>query len=143
MRKFATALVLCIVAWSSMVAGENGRRRVWTTAKVSHIETGLINAFQSGVPGLQASAAVTLMEVRKEVPTYRWSRCIIPLMRIVNDEDGDSHARMAAALALYGLRSDRGDYLIVQNARFTSDPRVRRFCTLLVNSHLLEEESTP
>jgi HEAT repeat protein len=142
MKEFFAALVLCIAAYGPMYAGENERPRALTTAKLEQIEESLINAFQSDVPGLQTSAATTLVQVRRRFPNYSWSNSVIPLMRIVNDEKSDSEARIAAALALYDLQTDRGDYSIVQNARFTSDPRVRRICTLLI-ANRRPQEITP
>jgi hypothetical protein len=76
------------------------------------------------------------------MPEYNWSNSIIPLMRIVNGEDNDTDARITAALALYDLRTDRGDFLIVRNARFTSNERVKRHCLLLAASRQLEN-ATP
>jgi hypothetical protein len=141
MKRLLAGIVLCIAAYGTMVAGETGAQRTFTKAKLERIEQDLISAFQSNIPGLQTSAATTLVQVRKQAPEYSWSNSIIPLMRIVNDENNNADARIAAALALYELRSDRGDYSIVQNARFTSNSRVKRFCSLLAANRQFEKNT--
>ncbi len=141
MKRLLAGIVLCIAAYGIMVAGETETQRTFTKAKLERIEQDLINAFQSNIPGLQTSAATTLVQVRKQTPEYSWSNSIIPLMRIVNDESNDADARIAAALALYELRSDRGDYSIVRNARFASNARVKRFCSLLTANRQFEKNT--
>ena len=142
MKRLLVGIVLCIAAYGIVIAGDNESHNTLTNAKVERIEKDLINAFGSNIPGLQTSAATTLLQVHNVVPEYGWSNSIIPLMHIVNDENAHPDARIAAALALYDLGSARGDYAIVQNARFASNDRVKRFCSLLVaNRHL--ETNTP
>ena len=142
MKRLLAGIVLCIAAYGTMVAGETEAQRTFTKAKVERIERDLINAFQSNIPGLQTSAATTLLQVRRHAPEYSWSNSIIPLMRIVNDENMNADARIAAALALSELRTNRGDYSIVRNARFASNPRVKRFCSLLT-ANRQSEKNTP
>jgi hypothetical protein len=141
MKRLLAGIVLCAAAYGVVVAGDTVTQRALSSAKMVQIEQNLINAFESGIPGLQTSAAITMIQVQKEVPGYRWSNSIIPLMRVVNGEDNDANARTMAALALSQLRSDCGDYSIVRNARFTSNPRVRRYCTLLAANRLAEKEA--
>lgn len=131
MKRLREVLVLCVVAFAFATAGDNERGRVLSTGMLERIEQNLVMALQSDCPGLQTSAAVTLLQVRKLAPAYGWTDAVIPLMRIVNGEQYHPDARLAAALALHELRSDRGDFSIAQNARFTSDPRMKRLCILL------------
>ena len=142
MKQLLAGIVLCTAALGIVVAGDNETQRTLRKANVERIEKNLIKAFRSNSPRLQASAAITLMQIRREMPEYNWSNSIIPLMRIVNGEDNDADARIAAALALHDLRTDRGDFLIVRNARFTSNDRVKRHCLLLAASRQLEN-ATP
>ena len=139
MKRLLAGIVLCTVAYGMLVAGDTGTQRRLTKESVTRIEKDLVKAFESNSPGLQASAAITLIQVRMEVPEYEWSNSVIPLMRIVNSENTDADARIAAALALYELRTDRGDFSIVRNARFTSNNRVKRFCALLAANRQLEK----
>jgi len=138
MRAFLIANVLCIAACGIVDAGSKEAQRTLTKVRVERIEKDLINAFRSDIPGLQTSAATTLLQVRKEVPEYSWSKCIIPLLRVVNDENSNPDARIAAALVLYELKSSHGNFSIVQNARFSSNARVKRFCSMLAAYHRLD-----
>jgi hypothetical protein len=142
MKRLLAGIVLCTAAYGFVVAGDIETQRTLTKANVGRIEKDLIKAFESNSPGLQASAAITLIQIRREMPEYNWSNSIIPLMHIVNGEDNDADARIAAALALYDLRTDRGDYSIVRNARFTSNDRVKRYCLMLAVNRQLEN-ATP
>lgn len=139
MKRLLVGLVLCIAASSIVVAGDNETQRALTKNTIERIERNLIAALQSDNPGLQADAAITLLQVRRQVPDYSWSNSIIPLMCIVNNEDSNAGARIAAALALHELRSERGDFAIVRNARFTSNPRVKHFCLILAANRQLEK----
>jgi hypothetical protein len=138
MKRLHTGIVLCSVVFGIVAAGDIETRRTFTKATVERIEKDLIRALESNSPGLQTSAATTLIQMRKLVPNYAWSQSIIPLMRIVNGENYEADARIAAALALYELRTDRGDYSIVRNARFTSNARVKRYCTMLAVNRQFE-----
>lgn len=142
MKQRIAVPVLCIGRYGTMGAGEAEARRTLTKGAVERIEKDLINAFQSNIPGLQASAAITLLQVRRVVPEYDWPSSIITLMRIVNVENSSADTRIAAALALHELRTDCGDYSIVLNARFTSDRRVKRVCSMLA-AYRLSETMTP
>lgn len=139
MKRLRVSIVLCIAVLGVVVAGNTENKKRLTKESVERIERDLIRAFESDIPGLQASAALALIQVKNEVPEYTWSRSIIPLMHIANDENKDAGVRIAAALALYELRTDRGDFLIARNARFTSDARVKHFCSLLAANRQLEK----
>ena len=145
MKRFTTILSACLLASIQLSAGEHANKGVFTQAKLECIERNLINAFESDVPGLQASAALTMRQLREIAPHYDWSRSIVPLMHIVNREEHDARARIAAALVLYELRSSRGDWAIERTAQFADNPRVKHYCTILHKSRILErsERSTP
>ncbi len=103
----------------------------FTPEKIHQFETNLIVALNSGIPGMQSSAAQTLRELRLYNPGYDYSRSIIPLMKIVKSETANTNARLCAVLALYDLRSDRGDYAISMTAKFSDNTKVRTLCTWL------------
>lgn len=138
MKRVFAGFVLCTSLIGLMVAGDKEAQRALTKAGIERIEKNLVKAFESNNPGLQSSAAIALIQIRKEAPEYTWSNSIIPLMCIVNGESNDACARIAAALALYELRTDRGDFLIARNALFTSNPRVKHFCSLLATNRQFE-----
>ena len=133
MKRFALMILLTIVGLSigraeSPYSSDPGDAE----AKLRPIETSLQNALESGNPGLQASAAQVAREVEARFPRYDFSALIIPLMRILKNEDGDAGTRILAALALHDLRSARGDYAIQGIAASTDDQRLKHLCRWLV-----------
>jgi len=97
-----------------------------TQEKLELIERNLVVGLESGIPSLQASAALVLRQVKGIAPEYDFSLCIIPLMRIVKNVDYNVDTRLAAGLALFELKSSRGDYAIARTAKFEENPRVRK-----------------
>ena len=97
----------------------------FTVAKVETIEDNLLLCLASEYPGVRASAALTLQQLKAAAPEYSFNRTVIPLMKIVNGEQYDSQSRIAAALALYSLESERGDYAIRMTAQLTEMERVK------------------
>ena len=95
------------------------------------VESNLIVALKSDSPGLQASAAQVIRDIKARVPEYDFARSIIPLMGILKDNDKDPGVRGIAALTLHEIGSDRGDFAIKQESRFCSQPQLRRLCTWL------------
>ncbi len=100
-------------------ASSSGSDRHFSLQQLDRIEKSLISAMESNRPNLQASAAYTLLKLKALVPGYSFSESIIPLMRIVKDESHEVGARVAAGLALHTLRSERGDFAISREAKFT------------------------
>ncbi|MBM4168381.1 MAG: hypothetical protein FJ215_04405 [Ignavibacteria bacterium] len=105
------------------------------------IEENLIACLGSDIPGVRATAALTLKQLTDLAPDYSFDRSIIPLMRIVKDEACDGPSRIAAALALHALRSDRGDYAIKMNARFTRSQRIKHMYEHLALARSLERQA--
>jgi hypothetical protein len=138
MKRLIVAFVLCTAVYGLTIAGDNVAQRNLTSDQLDRIEQSLMVALESDSPNLQASAALTLMQMHAIVPSYDWSRTIIPLMHIVNCEEYEAPVRIAAARALHELRSSRGDFSITRNAQFASNPNVRRWCSMLATARRLE-----
>ncbi len=102
-----------------------------TQAKLALIEKNLAIGLESGIPSLQASAALVLRQVKSLAPDYDFSLCIIPLMRIVRTSGYDVEARLASAVALHDLKSARGDFAIARIARFEDNARVKKVFTAM------------
>ncbi len=100
-------------------------------AKLELIERNLAVGLGSGIPSLQASAALVLHQVKSLAPDYDFSLCIIPLMRIVKTSGYDVEARLASAVALHQLNSARGDFAIARTAKFEDNPRIRKVFTAM------------
>lgn len=90
-------------------------------------------------PEILSTVAVTVGELKKLYPERSYSPFVIPLMRIVKNENGDAAARVNAAIALHELRSSMGDFAISRTAKFTDNGRVRHICAWLTQSRLLEK----
>lgn len=129
MKQFLVLLLLvasvavCTTAFASALPADNTGK--FTAEKLKQIEDNLIVCLASDCPGIRTSAALTLKQLKEIVPEYAFSRSIIPLMAVVNSEDYDENSRIVAALALYKLESDRGDYAIKWTGHFTGAPRVK------------------
>ncbi len=94
--------------------------------KLEIIEQNLVIGLQSNNPGLQASTALVLDQLKALKPDYSFDLTLVPLMRLVRERAYDETARIAAGLALHDLHSSMGDYLIARGAREETDARVKR-----------------
>ena len=103
----------------------------FTHATVEQTEQSLVKALESDSPGLQVSAAATIRELKSLMPDRSFSSRVIPLMRIVKNENADRDARIVAAIALHELNSGKGDYAIKSMARTTSNERFAYICSWL------------
>ena len=92
--------------------------------RLAQTEKSLVMALESNSPGLQATAAQTVREIKAMVPGESFSVFVIPLMRIVKDEDAQVESRILAALALYDLHSAKGDFAIKREAMFCQSCRL-------------------
>ncbi len=131
----AVALVNMSTAWSM---DNSARAPRFTRATVDQTEESLVMALQSNSLGLQTSAAQTIRDLKSLFPERSFSRFIIPLMRIVKDQDAEACSRVVAALALHELHSARGDFAIQREARFTDCPKMRHICSWLAYNRYLE-----
>jgi len=108
-----------------------GKGAEWSDEKLSQIEENLVRDLESTSIGVCIGGAQTAREMKMHVPDYDFSRIIIPLMRIVKDENADRAARIIAALALNDLHSERGDFAISREGEMSKDEIFRSFCANL------------
>ena len=111
----------------------------FTEEKLKRIEKNLVLAIESSSPSLQASAALVLKQVKTNVPEYGFTSAIIPLMRILKDEQRETNVRIAAALSLQDLKSERGDFAIQRTAQFADNVRLKHICSWLTYQRLKED----
>ena len=134
MKHSVNASIIIIAALSSSVLastarGANREGEVWFKgATLEIIEHNLAYGLNTKSPGVHASASQVIRDLKNIFPDQDFSVLIIPLMRIVKDEDAETQVRMVAALALHELRSQRGDFTIQQLARFTANSRMKHLC---------------
>jgi len=110
-----------------------------TAQQLEQIEDRLLQCLRSDCPGIRACAALTVKQLKESNPAYSFQRSIIPLMRIVKEEKCDRTSRIAASLALYTLRSSRGDFAIKRTGEFTDDESVKRACMRLSLAREMEK----
>lgn len=107
--------------------------------KIDLIERNIVNALESDIPGMQADAAQVVRDLKRLRPEQSFSACIIPLMALLKNEQGDGGARVLAALALDQLDSQRGHFAILRVASFTSDARLKHLCGWLAYERIAKK----
>jgi hypothetical protein len=133
-NKRSIAAAFCLLAggmlWTaSAFAGENDEYiSSLPQQKIDLIEQNVVNALTSGIPGMQADGAQLVRDLKGIRPEQMFASCVVPLMGILKDEEGETPARILAALALNELESSRGDFAISRTAQFTSDARLKYVC---------------
>ncbi len=118
---------------STLLAG------LFHNATIEQTEQSLVLALNSDIPGVQLSAALTVRQLKALMPERSFSMFVIPLMRIVKQENADRCSRVIAAIALHDLHSAIGDYAISRQARFTGCDRLARTCRWLTYYQALED----
>jgi len=127
-------------AGTARAADPDGLRAWMTDDKLARIERSLVVALETPCCGAQASAAQTVRDLKALLPEADLEGTVIPLMRIVKNEDAEMPSRVMAALALHELRDGRGDYAIAGMARFSGDERLARTCKWLMYERALESQ---
>jgi hypothetical protein len=113
------------------------------------IRTTIEQSEQSLVRGLEecygtnmlVSAANTMRQLKQLYPERSFSSFVIPLMRIVKNENLDPCARVTAAIALHNLNSAMGNFTIKRTAQFTDSERVKHMCKWLTYYQELGENA--
>jgi hypothetical protein len=131
-----TALALCLglmvlVAAPVKALDETLPTPRFVNATVDQSEKSLKMALESISAGSQLTAAQTVRELKTLLPNRPFSSLVIPLMRIVKDENCDVHSRVLAAIALHELDSAMGDFAISRTAQFTDSQPVKHVCSWL------------
>jgi hypothetical protein len=70
----------------------------------------------------------------------QFSPFVIPLMRIVKDDDAQVEARILASLALHELHSGAGDFAIRREALFCGNVRLGHILAALAVERMKETE---
>jgi hypothetical protein len=133
---FAVALVNVSTAWSTDNTAQAAR---FTRATVEQTEKSLVMALASNSVGLRTSAAQTVRDLKALMPERSFSHLVIPLMRIVKDQNMEDCSRVVAALALHELHSATGDFAIEREARLTDCAKMKHLCSWLAYIRYLED----
>ena len=137
----ATLLIAVPCAAQSPAGNEGGAKPPkFTEEKVSLIEDNLVKDLESEIPGVVIGGTQTVREMKKAVPTHDFSKLIIPLMRIVKDEEADRAARILAALALDEIDSERGNFAISREAEMSEDDVFKSLCSNLTKAKQAKQQ---
>ncbi len=139
MKSLIVVIIVSVIATSLQAQTNTSPVVRFKKATLEQTEKSLVFALESKSPGMNASAAQTVRDLKALMSNESFSSLVIPLMRIVNDEQAAEYSRVLAALALHDLHSATGDYAIAGVAKFTDSPRLKRLCSWLTYYRLLED----
>jgi len=139
MKKIIMLCVMVSAIASTIRAGDEPGTNQFTEEKLNSIERNMVLTLESSIPGIQASAAQTVRDLKRLAPDYSFSRLVIPLMRILKDSNGETGPKILAALALHELGSEMGDFTIRRVAQFSEVPQLKRLCTWMVYERMVEQ----
>ncbi len=128
------SLTITVRAQTDTTVAKKAEDVRWSEDKLGQIEENLVRDLESSMVGVCIGGAQTAREMKKHAPNYDFSKIIIPLMRIVKDEDADRAARIVAALALHDLESERGDFAISREGEMAKDEIFKSFCASLART---------
>ena len=124
----------------SLAQESTSNPRRFTEERLKQTKQSLANALENNSPGIQASGAATIRQLAALLPEESFSCFVIPLMRIVKNEDAGVPVRVLAVLALHDLRSAMGDFAIKGVAARTECTRLQHLCAALTMKRMQEQQ---
>lgn len=110
---------------------------------LGHTKEMLLKSLRSDDPNMQSTAIQTLRELQIIFQEDKFSSFIEPLMLNVKDEKEDTQVRMLSVLALENLHSNKGDGLIYEVAKNTSNKSLRDLCSVMsIKSFISDDDLT-
>lgn len=100
-------------------------------SNLKQTEAMILKNIQSDNIDMLASSVQTIRELELIFPENTFTSLLDPLMKIVQDEKGDTQVRLLSALALDGLHSNKGDKAIFEIARTTNNNSLKDVCIAL------------
>ena len=91
----------------------------------------LVQALKSNSTNMSSSATQTIRELEQIFPSESFSSFIEPLSVIIKNEKADTQLRILSALALDGLHSDKGDKVIYEVAKNTTNESLKNISMAL------------
>jgi len=140
---FCLGMMLPLVTQPLLAQDETPPVGRFTHATIEQVKKSLRTALETPSPSLQITAAYTTRQLKELLPDEEFSSLVIPLMRIVKDENAETSARMVAAVTLHRLHSATGDFAISRTAQFTDNARVKNICSLLTSYQRREKLVLP
>lgn len=94
-------------------------------------DTMIIHALQSNSPNMKETAVQTIRELEEVFPYEPFLLFIDPLSNMVSNEKDNTQLRILSALALDKLHSDKGDKIIYNVAKTTTNNSIKNICEAL------------
>lgn len=91
----------------------------------------LVQDLQNNSVNMNLGAAQTIRELEEIFPSESFTLFIEPLSDIIRNEKSDTQLRILSALALDGLHSDKGDKVIYEVAKNTSNESLKNISKAL------------
>ena len=126
-----TALVIFSFFMFNSVFAVNNSTKV-DEEKYDLVVDNYLTGIQSDNFGLKTSSAYYLGELKS-------SEAVIPLLKILSNDDEDVRTRITAALALYKIGDGRGIYRLKTMARFEENSRLADLSEKFYYSYVLKE----
>lgn len=121
----SAALLTTVNAQSHSTRLEKQHKVKFINSSLEQTEEMILSSLHSDNVGIVASSAQTIRQLQEIFPDRPFSSLIDPLIKIIQDEEGDTHVRILSALALEGLHSEKGDNAIFEVSRTTKDKSVK------------------
>lgn len=121
MKKQILTVLTLVMFFSFSTANSAGEEDIKKgSTKYQQIESNLLVGLKSENFGLRTSSAYMLGEMKSE-------NAVNPLTEMLREES-DERARIAAALALIKIGTERSVYMVQMGAKFNESQRVRNLC---------------
>jgi HEAT repeat protein len=127
--RFLFPVLIMVIFVSSLVMADTNDAQKKEAEKV-RVEN-LLMGLDSDNNGLMISSAYYLGELKA-------SKATIPLMKMLH-EGNTEEQRIAAALSLYKIGSDKSIYAVKGASKFDESKRVRKFCKKLYNVYVYDQ----
>jgi hypothetical protein len=127
----STMFLTSVNAQDQATRFEKQHHSQYVKSNLKQTEEMILTSLNSDNIGILASTAQTIRQLEQIFPENTFSSLLDPLMKIVQDEKGDTQVRILSALALDNLHSDKGDKAIYGVAKNTKNKSVQDVCIAL------------
>lgn len=124
-------LFITVNAQDQSTRFEKQHHSKFVESNLKQTEAMILKSLESDNIGILASSAQTIRQLELIFPKNNFGSLLDPLMKIVQDENGNIQVRILSALALDGLHSDKGDKAIYDVAKTTNNNSVKDICVAL------------
>ncbi len=124
-------LFITVNAQDQSTRFEKQHHSKFVKSNLKQTEAMILTSLGSQNNEILASSAQTIRQLELIFPENTFSSLLDPLMKIIQDEKGNTQVRILSALALDGLHSDKGDKAIYDVAKTTNNNSLKDICVAL------------